>query len=376
MNYSLLQDAFVFGTMMASTAGFANSYWPYSAGYAVTLVDNSARLEYEVISLDSRLISIPRVVSYPYSIPQYFQTPLVAFANPVSSGNVQTTGLVQSQSLRLSYMPSLIYIYAHLPVQTRAGAATAGQPGWADCNYALGTASGNPPAAGGMIYNTDQVGTVSINLNNRQNLLAGASIRDLYRIAVSNGYQYSWTEWVYNPVVIVSPTKDLGLDLSQSDIYPDQNGNVTLQIQASFCNWNYLAQTATIYAAGQAALGWAVQTAVELMVVCVQEGVIEISPDAVVINTGCISAVEAKQALEAAARGEEDSYVPSLATKTMVEGAGLSDMFGNVKNVISSVAKGIGSVTSDPTFKAVLEKAKQLSGGSVSAAGLHRKHRK
>lgn len=361
INYSLLNDMCVRGQI------FGGGTSPYPAGYTVSLVDNSARLEYEVISVDSRLVSVPRVVSYPYALPQWFPTPIPAFANPLSAAAIQNTGTVQSQSLRLSYMPSLIYVYASVPVNTRAAAAVAGQPAYPDCNLALGSASGTTGAAGAALYNTDQTNVLSIQLNNRQGLAQGASIKDLFRMAVRNGYPYSYNTWLQNPIMIINPVSDLGIDISQSDIYADQNGNVTLQLQCSFNTWNYSTNSYLISAAATA--GWATLQTTQLSVVCVQSGICEISPDTMVINTGPISATEAKVAISQAAEGNEESYVPSAVAK----GAGLPELFGNAKNVISSVAKGIGSVVDDPLFRAALDKAKTLKGGSESAGRLRKR---
>jgi len=315
MNYSLLNDMVVYGIQAQAL---------YPENFLAVLIDNSARLEYSVITLDSRVVQIPRVVSYDFSIPQYFPTRLTDFTFPYDSGNflrtVQNTGKVYSQALRLSYMPGLIYIYAHLPVNIRAAAANSTQKSYADCFFSIGDASGqcavfggSPNASPGMTYNTDQIGVVSIELNNRQGLLSGASIKDLFRIACSNGYPYSYTSWLVNPVVIVNPLKDLGLDLSSSDIYPNQNGNVTLTVQASFNTWNYCSNSAQV-----SYLYWTDQKAVELMVVCLQDGVCEISPDTVIYNYGSLSAIEVKHAIE--------DYKP-LEKPLKSKGKGLDQMF-------------------------------------------------
>lgn len=371
-NYSLLQDAFVFGGGMQGANDLAPFVYP--PGYAVSLVNDSARLEYEQISLDTRVVAIPRVVSYPWAIPQIYGKNVGTLASPLSN-TISSLVLQQSDTLRLSFMPSLVYVFAHIPVNTRATYSTAGNYSFADCNFALGSASGayNPQAyaAGSptstIIYDTNQTGVINVQLNNRQGLLQGASIKDLYRVAVRNGYPYSWNEWLMNPVVIFNPVADLGLDLSQSDIYPDMNGNVTLQIQLTYNTWNYVSETITLYGGTftQPAQSWAqiagtgpVQT--ELMVVAVQSGVAEISPDTFITNGGPISAMEVKQALGTASRGETDAYIPSHMTKLTPQGAGISDLFGNVKNVVSSVAKGVGAVQQDPLFQKALRMAQAL----------------
>jgi hypothetical protein len=373
-NYSLLQDAFVYGGVYQNTVdGGPDAYPP---GYSVNLVPDSARLEYELISLDTRIVAVPRVVSYPYSSPQFYPKQVATLTAPISN-IVQNIVQAQTDTLRLSFMPSLVYVYAHLPVPTRAVNSVATAQSFSDCNLSLGTANAltyNPAGGNNLVYDQNQTGVISVTLNNRQGLLQGASIKDLYRVAVRRGYQYSYQYWLNNPVIIFSPVEDLGVDLSQSDIYASMNGNVTLQIAASFNTFNYVAQAVQLYGgAAAAALGVATQWAklgpaatalatfpIELMTVCIQSGVAEISPDTCVLNTGPISAMEVKQALGMASKGTEDAYLPSHLTKVTPQGGGFSDLFGDAKNIVSSVAKGIGAVQSDPLFQKALKMAQSL----------------
>ncbi len=353
INYSLLNDMFCYT-------------YVYPSGFNVSLVDNSARFEYTTITLDSQVVAIPRVVSYDYSVPQFYQKNLNDFLQNYRAPVVQNTGPVYSDSLRLSYMPSLIYVYAGLPVSRRsflAAQISITTPSFTDCNLALGIASGIPlgyiPAGDpGLVYNTDQTNIISIQLNNRQNLLAGASIKDLFRIACSNGYSYSYNQWLNNPIIIINPVKDLGLDISSSDIYPNQNGNVTLSIQAQFNTWNYVSSYAQYYTTSNSG-----PTAAQLTIVCLQDGICEISPDTTIYNSGCLSSQEVKASIETAASGGnlETDFVPSSVSKT--NGGSLSSMFGSAPSVISGIAKGLGSVIDDPLFKMALKGAQSLGGG-------------
>jgi hypothetical protein len=376
-NYSLLQDALIMGGVFYNTSNGQPFRLP--AGYSCSLVPDSARLEYELISLDTRVVAVPRVVSYPYSVPNFYPKQIGTLAAPITN-NVQVITQAQSDTLRLSFMPSLVYVYAHIPVPIRAVNNVATAFSFSDCNLSLGTAAQvlyNPAGVNNLIYDQNQTGVISVTLNNRQGLLQGASIKDLYRVAVRRGYPYSYQNWVNNPVIIFSPVEDLGVDLSQSDIYSGMNGNVTLQISASFNNFNYVSQAVDMYggsgppgiAGYGAATTWGslgpvggtlATTPINLDIVCIQSGVAEISPDTMVINTGAISAMEVKQALGQASRGETDSYLPSHLTKVVPQGGSISDMFGDVKNVVSSVAKGIGAVQSDPLFQKALKMAQSL----------------
>jgi hypothetical protein len=104
------------------------------------------------------------------------------------------------------------------------------------------------------------------------------------------------------------------------------------------------------------------------MVVCVQEGIAELSPDTLVINTGALSASEVKQSIEEASSGGDldTAFVPSSVAKA--GGGSLASMFGAAPSVISGIAKGVGSVINDPLFKMALSRAQGLGGG-VSAGG-------
>ena len=353
VNYSLLNDMFAY-------------YQIYPNGFKVSLIDNSAKFEYTIITLDPRVVAIPRVVSYDYSVPQFYQTNLQPLAyNPYTSPvGVQNTGLVYSQSLRLSYMPSLIYIYVHLPINIRALSIGSNSASQTDCNLALGTASGIPSGfvvGAGLIYNTDQTNIINIELNNRQGLLSGASIKDLFRIACSNGYCYSYNQWLMNPIVIINPIKDLGLDLSASDIYPNQNGNVTLSVSGIFNTWNFVS-SAMMFSYNPGGIDTAFRE-LELAVVCLQDGICEISPDTTIYNSNALSSQEVKASIETAASGGslESDFVPSSVAKT--SGGSLSSMFGSAPSVISGIAKGLGSVIEDPLFKMALKGAQSLGGG-------------
>ena len=339
-NYSQLNDMCVYGANQQ-----AGGLYAYPAGYNVQLIDNSAKLAFAVASLDTRVVAVPRVISYPYSMPQFFPTTLPSFASPVSTGAVQNTGQVMSQSLRLSFMPSLLYVYAQLPPSVRASLALATNAPYPDVFYALGSASGS--TATSVLYNPDQTNVISIQLNNRQGLLAGASIKDLYRLAVSNGYGSSYNDWLASPIIIINPVKDLGIDVGSSDIYPNQNGNVTLSIQCAFNNSNMITRTAQL---GVGA--WAVNGQLQLQILTVQDGVAELSPDTLVINTGSLSATEVKVGLEDASMAEslEKAFVPASVEKVGL--GGKLPMFGAPRSVVSGVARGIGGALTGGASKA------------------------
>jgi len=331
-NYSQLNDMVCYGA-----DAFNSGVYAYPAGFAVTLIDNSAKLAFAITSIDTRTVAVPRVVSYPYSMPQFFPTVFPSFQGTVSTGAVQNTGQLMSQSLRLSYMPSLLMIYAQVPPSVRASLALPTNAPYPDAFYSLGVASGT---SGAVLYNPDQTNVISIQLNNRQGLLAGASIKDLYRLTCANQWVGSYNDWLQSPIIILNPSQ-FGIDVGASDIYPSQNGNVTLSIQASFNTSNMVVRTSQLNAGG-----WAQNPAIQLQILAVQDGIFQVSPDSCVIDTGALSATEVKVGLEDASAAEslETAFVPASVEK--LGHGGKLGLFGAPRSVVSGVARGMGGAMS------------------------------
>jgi hypothetical protein len=340
-NYSNLQDAVVYGLAAA-----------YPQGYSVAIDSTSVFLELTVISLDNRLVAVPSVVSYPYEQPQYYNTPFTFSGIPNGSGcsNTQVSYTAQSQSLRLSYMPSLIYLYGQVSPTTRAANSIFDAASYADFNLSFGTTS----AAG---LNANQIGAISITLNNRQGLMQGCSIQDLYRLAVSHGYGFSFSQWKLSPVVILSPSKDLGLDMSaSSDIYPLMTGNVVLQVQAIFNTSNIVAATVQT---GAPATWVPATTQFQFQIVCMQAGIAEISPDTMILQAGPLSSAEVNSSLKTAPGGE---YIPSDMVDDKAPsglGGSLHGAHGHGRSVVSSTARGMH--------------AGLLTGGVFTGGSVHRR---
>ena len=296
------------------------------AGLSVTL-GSQAFLEFEVISLDNRVVSIPRVYMTDYCFPQYFLKSFGSVTTDVTSSFSQ----VNSDTLRLASMPEHIIIYANCPPTARGGRI-------ADSFLQWGVAGG-----------ADGANALSITLNNRQGLLQASSVKELWRISVRNGYPYSFTTWKKcGGPIIISPALDLGLSPENSDIYAGMAGNVILQVSASLNSSNF---TEASVQQGSTALTFAPQ----LVVVCMMKGVAEISPDSMALNLGYLSVAEVNAVLsDAPSKGE--SIPDHVIDAYEVAGGAL---FGQKKALLGSVAHG----------------AMKEHGGSVlSGAGL-RKHR-
>jgi len=304
-NYSNLTD-------MVLTAGQG----ALPAGFAVAITN--AFIEYDVISLDNRIVSIPRVYMTPYFNTQYFN-------KTDASGLINTNSNPQpitftSDSIRLSSMPELLIIFAGPSQSSRS--AHPGQLADAFLQW------GDSGAAG--------IGAVNLSLNNRQGLLQSCSTKELYRISVKNGYCYSYTTWLKcgGPIVL-SPVSDLGLDISAGDVLPGMAGNVILQVTTRHNNSNW-------YFAGlQQAVGTNINNVqFQQTIVCVYKGVAEISPDSMALNLGILSASEVNMALsKAPASGES---IP----ENLVDAYEGGHLFGQKAPLLGSVARGAGAVVS------------------------------
>lgn len=237
--YSNLGDMCVYGAVTTDAGSVLPVYPP---NYNVELVEGSARLIFGIATVDNEVIVIPPVVNYPFSKPDLHTTHLKPWVAPMSDGEVQNTGTVVSETIRLTYTPSLIYIYAQLPVNIRAENAVATEYPYPDVFYSLGSASGTTLA--GLTYDTSQ-NILSIRWNRREGFLTGATIKDLYRVSVSNGYQSSFNDWLASPIIIINPVKDMGIDFS-NDTYADMAGHNSLTVSCSFNTYNLLTRTAQV----------------------------------------------------------------------------------------------------------------------------------
>jgi hypothetical protein len=159
--------------------------------------------------------------------------------------------------------------------------------------------------------NQSSAAQVSINIGNRTGLMSSATIQDVYRMAVRNGWQSSYNEFLQaSSCLCFNPVEDLGVDPSL-DTLPLQTGSVNLQIQYPVSGLNY--QTAT----GQPYVG-----DVELIMVVVYAGVATITTDQLMRNLGALSANEMNAVL--AKSDQEGQKYSSEAVQPTIEGQGLA----------------------------------------------------
>ena len=274
-NYSSIQDMFVSSqAYLALDGGVGNG----------SIVISNPRLELCYIQTDMSLVTIPRSLKYDYENVIYFPQ---TFAT--AAGNAFVTQF-NSQTLRLQTMPKMIYCFARNQIQTRLGQT---QP---DCFYGIGNASG-------------QAG-LSIQLGTRTGMLASASTKTIYRMTCSNGYNSTFEDWTYGSggVIAINPQKDLGTSVGDG-LAGMSSGNVNFQIQF---NVNSFPQA---YAGALATI----PAVIEVMIVVVYGGLMDIQADTAVFNLGTLTQNEVDALLH-----KNKSLVSSeTVAQTVPSGSGL-----------------------------------------------------
>lgn len=340
-NYSQLSDIYVMGAGAALPGGIAAPviYTPY--------------LELGFIQVSNQLVSIPRVVSYPYERIVYFQD---ATTQTMANANASQTWTVNSSTLRLDSMPALIYIMFRPQVNTRT-------PQFADAMLALGDGANGGSGKPGL----------QINIGNRTGLLANASNKTLYEMSVRNGYQGTYTDWQYGSgsLLIIDPVEDLGVDLASGDTLPGEAASINFQYQCTFNNLNYVQGQAQTAGPNQAAV------ALELLTIVSYTGICSITPDNCVYNTGELTESEVAALLRSA--DSEGKVISSEMVQPTVPQGG--SLFSKVKSIAGHIAQGASSLASIPGVKDLAEdlgkKAlKAVTGGVITGAGVHRRHRR
>jgi hypothetical protein len=258
-----------------------------------------------------------------------------------------------SDTLRFSSMPELIYVFARPRIDQRTCAQ-------ADAFLSLG----DPTSASGLMPN------ISVTLGNRSGLMSSASAKTIYQIAVRNGYQGTWNDWVYGSgsLIMLAPATDLGLDIQNGDILSGEAGSVNFTIQAQFSNANYVS------AFGKTAATPLTNLALELVVIPVYKGIATITPDNCVFNLGQLSEAEVSHLLHSA------DVISSEQVKPTIQGAGL---FGRLKSVFGQVARGVqavapiaAQVAEHPIVQKLAQQAMGAQGGIISGASLHMRRRR
>lgn len=306
LNFSQLNDMFCFGQSVAVPAGFQ-------------VAISNPRLELTYIQVAQDVVQIPRLVSYPYENLVYFTKQFGTLAHTAGGAANLASFQVQSDTIRLQSMPSLIYVFARPQITGRTSAVA--QRSQADAFLSLGA-----PGAGGFMP------TVSVNIGNRTGLLTSASAKTLYRMSVRNGYKATYNDWQWGSgsLLVIDPVEDLGINLQAGDILPGESGSVNFQISATYSNANYLASF------GQAGGADITGLPLELVIVPVYSGVVSITPDNCVFNIGELSEAEVNALLRTAPK--DGTMVSSEQIKPTIEGGAL---FSKHKSILGHTARGM-----------------------------------
>lgn len=251
--------------------------------------------------------AIPRSVSYPYySINRYNST-----VSSISVAPLQTYQMTL-QNIQFSQIPRRAIMFVMAPDNT----LTFETP---DVYY--------------------PITNLSINFDNRQNLLASAQTHDLYYMNLKNGYNGSWNDFIGGPAtdfnrdyqyglsgapLVVEFGTDIGLS---PDLSAGVSGTFQFQITATFKNPN---PNATL-------------TQATLWVIEVDEGLVTIENNSMIVQTSVLSKADVLNA--------HDTH-PWVSYETLMRPEGGASFFDKLKSIASTVlpvaqnvCKGVSAVS-------------------------------
>jgi hypothetical protein len=332
INYAQLADSIC-------NAGSVVGFNPASLNVQISSTTTPV-LELTYIQVDPAIVQIPRAVSYHYENVVYY--PKTTGSLDLCADGFRTYSL-SSDTIRFQTMPSLIYVFARLPISTRNVLGNQ-----ADTFLGIGDNSGNA--------------NISIQIGTRTGLLASASTKTIYRMSKRNGYNSSWEDFSQGSgaLLVLNPVEDLGVNIEAGDVVPGEaSGNVNFQINMMVNNGNY--QYAGANSAIRNAQGVPTgQQQLELMIVAVYSGTATITPDGCLYNLGELSPAEVSTLVAKAPR--DGSMVSSEMIKPTVQGGSL---FSKFKSILGKTASGVSSVIDNPMFRQGLGYASKLAGGRL-----------
>ena len=287
----------------------------------VEIIQPNPVLQLQYIAVDPKIVSIPQTVVYDYERLQRYPRSVQPMA---LSGDliVQT---IQSDSLRLQFMPKMIYIFARHQMSSRlnpSGAQVNCRGKVADAFLCLGDVlTGNA--------------NISVQLGTRSGLLTTMTRFQAWRMSVKNGLQMTFEDWTTGAgsLLIIDPASDLGLGIDDSK--PGEAGssvNFQIQMQISNANYRYVAET---QAARQALGVPAGDVPIELQILCDYQGSCSITPDMCAFSLGDISPKQMETLLDKAPK--DGSMQSAERIQSTIAGAGL---YSRSKSVLGHGARG------------------------------------
>lgn len=284
----------------------ANPNMPAIAGTSIKI--DSPKLYLTYLQVNPDVVKIPASVSYNYEQVVYFQKNQTF---NVSAFPTTVEKQLQSDTLRLSACPSMIYILVRNPISSRTQQQT-------QQFYSLGQKPSNGTGPAG----------VAITFGNRTGLLSSASNQTMYRMAVKNGYQGSYDEWLRSSLYIINPVADLGIDPSL-DFLPLETGAENFQVSLYANSWG-------LNSCGLPAV--ADNSEKELLVVAVYAGAVSVTPDMMFQSIGLLSHNEMNALVGNA--GKEGNMISSEHVTPTIQGKGL---FSDAKHILGKMASAVRS---------------------------------
>lgn len=236
---------------------------------------------------------LPSAIPYGFEQIQTFDTQLGVALAPAANGPFSggsATGIL-STTVSFDSIPTMIWVWVNRPQSDY----------YAVNGYTL----------------TDTamaIDNISIDFNNRNNLMSRLTPEDLYRGCVRNGCKQTWTQWrcTQGSYMAISPVTDLGMDISQA---PGSSGvKLNFQVRLNVHNLNPTDTiTPTIYVA------WAVSSTLVMAKSMIAS-----------VATNILSEAEVVDALS-------DPIAPIAPERNVSGGFSLD----SIKNVLSKIHSGV-----------------------------------
>jgi len=252
----------------------------------------------EYVSPPQAGYEIPQQLSYPCGQLDYYVSSAQSLAVNRrvidNSESVGAAGQSTINSITLSSMPSLIYIYVSVKKSMY--------------DVSVGATKGNQLAN---VFAA--ITKLNVNFNGYQGMLSAASPQQLYMLSVRNGLRMSWLDWskYCGSVVVLSPGKDFGVGSLET---PGVVGSYQLSYQVEYKN---VIPPCTDVAGP---IDYQCNT-----VIC-YDGVLRIENQMVEIMTGVLTQMDVADAIE-----DHDVEASAFNGMTLVGGGFWGDLWRGIK---------------------------------------------
>lgn len=296
-NLSIVLSGLNLQNLYSSAPLFVGGVYTVYNDTVVVSIATTPQLCLQYIQVDNELVTIPPTVTMSYEAVNYFTSP-----SKLNTTVTQYPGIF-SQTLRLLSCPSKIVAWVGLNPIARSPLDT-------DSCLALDRGAG----------------CVNISYGARSGILANADRQTIYKLSREAGNHQTYQDFCSGSgsFVCLDPVKHFGINISNGDLLPGENGSVNFMIQMNLCNQNVLA---SLQGTPGALLG---EKDYQIFVAVFYKGTMSISSAGVNYNLGILSESEVKMLTNQGMTTSSEAIAPTIA------GASL---YGN-KSVLHKNASG------------------------------------